>query len=173
MDAGSRSPVQPEARRKHTLELCFIAFLAIVAAAALVDALSYDFVSAMAPLSILVPLLILIGVQLLRTVRAGRMFAVRADLAAVATGRNREVNAVIGLIGCMLLLLGLILVAGHYAGMAVFMLLLLRVLARERSTLSLAITVCVTAAIYLLFEHVFRIELYVGLLSRFLSGYGG
>jgi hypothetical protein len=45
------------------LELVFISFIGLVVIGAFVAALNYDFVSARAPLVIMVPLLILIGMQ--------------------------------------------------------------------------------------------------------------
>jgi hypothetical protein len=71
----------------------------------------------------------------------------------------------------MILLLLLIYAAGHYVGISVFMLFLLRRLSKESWLLSLAITIGITVIIYLLFEHGFNIELYRGYFFRFLLPY--
>ena len=71
----------------------------------------------------------------------------------------------------MVLLLLLILVAGHYAGIAAFMFVLLRLISKESLDLSLLISIGVTISIYFLFEHGFNIELYRGLIFKLWSGY--
>jgi hypothetical protein len=72
----------------------------------------------------------------------------------------------------MLFLLAIIYVAGQYVGMMVFMFTLMYFSAREPLRLSLLVTVIVTASIYGLFEHVFSIELYRGLVANLLANYG-
>ncbi|MFQ5981747.1 MAG: hypothetical protein ACE5KS_00080 [Woeseiaceae bacterium] len=52
---------------KAALELMFISIIGLLVVGAFVAALNYDFVSARAPLVIMVPLLILIGMQLHKT----------------------------------------------------------------------------------------------------------
>lgn len=178
MDDRNRKMLEPTEevdrllRNRTTLELCFISFVGIVVLSALVAALSYDLVSARAPLCIMVPLLILTGVQFGRTLKASRAHDVRRDLLQVFRGRSGEFNAVASFIGCMTLLLALIFVAGHYAGIAAFMFFLLRTLSGESLRLSATLSIGVTASIYFLFEHGFNIELYQGLILRLLSGYG-
>jgi cell division protein FtsW (lipid II flippase) len=51
------------AQNNVVLELVFITFIGLVVVGALVAALNYDFISARAPLVIMVPLLILIAMQ--------------------------------------------------------------------------------------------------------------
>jgi len=156
---------------KATLELCFISFLGIVVISAFVAALNYDFVSARAPLFIMVPLLILIAAQFRRTRAVTRQDVLLAEFSQALRGKNRRLNVALGFIGWMVLLLVLIFVIGHYAGMAAFMFVLLRMLSKETMRLSVLVTAGVTIVVYLLFEHVFNIELYRGLLLRLLSGY--
>ena len=154
---------------KATLELCFISLFGVVVISGFVAALTYDFVSARAPLFIMVPLLILIALQIRRTIAVTEQDALMAALSHTIRGQNRIFNVAVGFIAWMGLLLVLIFVVGQYAGMAAFMLVLLRMVSRETTRLSVLVTVGVTIVVYLLFEQVFNIELYRGLLVRLLS----
>jgi hypothetical protein len=66
----------------------------------------------------------------------------------------------------MIFLLGTIYLIGHYAGMMIFMFLLLHFKAKESLRLSVIVTLIVTAIIFVLFEQIFNIELYRGLIFR-------
>jgi hypothetical protein len=156
---------------RPTLELCFISILGLVIVAAFLDALTYDFVSARAPLVILVPLLVLIAVQINRARLAARNTDLSGDLSRVFRGKNGVFNKTAGFMGWMLLLLGLIFVAGHYAGIALFMFILMHLVAEEKLTLSISVSAVVTILIYILFEFVFNITLYRGLIYRIWAGY--
>jgi pantothenate synthetase len=70
----------------------------------------------------------------------------------------------------MILLLTLIVVAGHYAGIAVVMFVLLRFVSREGILFSLALTAGVTVVIFLMFELGFDIELHRGAIFRIWDG---
>ncbi len=162
-----RKPIDP---RKATLELCFVSFLGIVVISAFVTALTYDFISARAPLFIMVPLLILIAQQFRRARALTGQDVLLTELAQAVRRQNKNFNVAVGFIGWMTLLPVLIFVIGHYAGIAAFMLVLLRMVSRETALSSVWVTAGVTIVIYLLFEHVFNIELYRGLLFRLLAG---
>lgn len=157
---------------KRTLELCFILFCGLAVLAALIESLTYDFVAARAPLVVIVPLLILIVLQIRRAWAAARDVDVGADLRSALRGRNKEFNNVGGLLGWMVVLLVLIYVAGHYAGIAAFMFILLYMVSEEDLVLSISVPVIVTLVTYALFEYLFNIELYRGLIYRIWAGYG-
>lgn len=158
-----------EAQRKITLELLFISFIAIVTIGSFIAALTYDFVSARAPLCVLVPLLILTGIQFNRTRGKADLNSLKVSVTRVGQGKDHNFNRVTGFIGLMTLLLLLIYVAGHYVGISVFMFVLLYSISNERLLLSLALAAGVTIGIYFLFEHGFNIELYRGVIFRLLS----
>jgi len=164
-------PIEVAARRKAVLELCFISLLAITVAGAFIAALTYDFVSARAPIFIMVPLLLLIGAQLNRTRRQAHVHDLLEEASLALRGKNNGFNSVASFVGLMVLLLLLIYVAGHYVGISVFMFVLLRWISKEHPILSLLISVGVTVLIYVLFEHGFHIELYRGYIFRLLSRY--
>jgi hypothetical protein len=157
---------------KHKiLEICFIAIVGIVMTTAFLQALTYDFIAARAPIVILVPLLILAGFHARQSYIAARDMNISAALMQIASGHNKTFNSVAKFCGWMIFLLILILVTGHYAGICVFMFILLNFTANERTSLSLSVAGGVTLFIYILFEQVLEMELYRGLIYRIWAGY--
>ena len=157
-------------RHKRTLELLFTAFVGVVVASAFVAALHYDFVSARAPLIIMAPLLILIGIQFNRTRKASRSEPPQPESAPPVSDDGIKGGSAMALIGWMALLMLSIYVVGHYVGIAVFMFVLLHLIAKESMRLSIIVAASVTGSIYFLFEQVFNIELYRGLIIRMFFG---
>lgn len=156
---------------KTALELCFITAVGLIVLAAFGVSLTYDFVSARTPIVVMTPLLILIGLQIKRALGMAQHASVSTEVMQALKGRNRTFNAVFGFLGWMLLLLGLIFVTGHVAGIAIFMFILLYLVSEEELILSVSVTAVVTLLIYLLFEFIFNIELYRGLIYRIWAGY--
>jgi len=154
------------------LELVFISFIGLVVIGAFIAALNYDFVSARAPLVIMAPLLILIGMQFNKIRRQVGHDVLLNQLSHAFKGRNSKFNSVLRFIAYMTLLLLLIYVGGHYVGISVFMFVLMHWVSKERPILALLISVGVTVLIYFLFEHGFNIELYRGYIPRLLGSYG-
>lgn len=162
-----------EATQKSvTLELLFISFTGLLIVGAFIAALNYDFVSARAPLVIMVPLLILIVMQFIKTHRRAEHHLVAGQVSQALRGRNSEFNAVLRFVAFMTILLLLIYVAGHYVGISVFMFVMMYWISRERPVYALVISIGVTVLIYFLFEHGFNIELYRGYVPRLLGSYG-
>ena len=155
------------------LEFCFSIFVSIIVLSAFIACLTYDFVSARTPIVILVPLLVLSGIQLTRAWKAaaGEIHLI-ADLSNVFSFKNKEFNGIAGFFGWMIFLLILIFVTGHYVGAAVFMFFLMHLVAEEKLSLSIIVSVVTTIIIFMLFEHLFNIELYRGLIFRIWAGYG-
>jgi len=154
------------------LELVFISFIGLVVIGAFIAALNYDFVSARAPLVVMVPLLILIGMQFNKTRKQAEQQFVLGQLTQALRGRNSNFNSVLRFVAFMTFLLLLIYVAGHYVGISVFMFVLMHWVSKERPILALLVSVGVTVLIYFLFEHGFNIELYRGYIPRLLGSYG-
>ncbi|MCH8865420.1 MAG: tripartite tricarboxylate transporter TctB family protein [Proteobacteria bacterium] len=164
---------QDEAAQKSVvLELMFISFVGLVVVGAFIAALNYDFVSARAPLVIIVPLLILVAVQFNKTLRQAEHHIVLQQLSHALKGRDSKFNTVLRFIAFMTFLLLLIYVAGHYVGISVFMFVLMHWVSRERPRLALLVSVGVTVLLYFLFEHGFNIELYRGYIPKLLGRYG-
>ena len=127
------------ARESVALELVFISFVGLVVVGAFIAALNYDFVSARAPLVIMVPLLILIGMQFNKTRRQAEQHVVLEQVRHALKGRNSEFNSVLRFVAFMTFLLLLIYVAGHYVGISVFMFVLMYWVSNERPIFALLI----------------------------------
>ncbi len=168
---NSGSAEAPKDEKEVVLQLCFIAIFGLVVASAFFAALSYDISSAMAPLIILVPLMLLVGVQFTHYASESRGLNIAGTLAEVAGGKNTTFNNVATFCGWVVFLLLLIFVAGHYAGIAAFMYILLKYIAKEKTILAVSISIGVTLFIYILFEHVLGMELYRGMIYRISAGY--
>ena len=160
-----------ETQRRVALEFVFIAVIGLFVLGGFIAALTYDFVSARAPIVIMVPLLLLIAMQFNKTRRQAEHHLVLHELRHAVRGENKEFNSVARFIGFMALLLLLIYVAGHYVGILLFMFVLMHRISREHPVLALMVSVGVAALIYVLFEHGFNIELYRGYIFRLLSRY--
>jgi hypothetical protein len=161
-----------EAQKKVALELVFIVIIGLFVLGGFIVALNYDFVSARAPIVVMVPLLILIALQFNKTRRQAEHHLVRHEIAHSLRGENREFNSVARFIGFMALLLVLIYLAGHYVGISLFMFVLMYWISREHPVLALVVAIGVTVLLYFLFEYGFNIELYRGYLFRLLSRHG-
>jgi len=156
---------------KTTLELFFITLLGLAFGGALIAALTYDSISAQAPLVILAPLLLLVGAQINRTRKATNAKTVVTDFSCAVRGKNPNFSKAAGITGWIVMLMLLILVAGHYIAIAAFMYILINVISKEGKLLSAMVSAGVTVVLYFLFEHGFNIEMYRGLIYNLLSGY--
>ena len=154
-----------------TLDLIFISLVGILMLSALGSALTYEFISARTPIVILIPLLVLIGIQFRESLKHSSFAEVTRLITHAFKGGNAEFNGVAGFGGWMILLLVLIFVAGQYIGMALFMFMLLYLVAAETLVLSLSVSGLVTLCIYGLFDKVFSITLYNGLVYQVWNGY--
>ncbi len=168
----NRVDVENESNR-ITMELYFIVVVGLIVAAAFISASSYEFVSARTPIVIMVPLMILIGVQFVRAKKASRSVDVRSVLSTVTKGDNKTFNRAVGFIGWMVLLLALIVVAGHYVGIAALMFILLKFVSKEEMFFSLALSAGVTLVIFMLFELGFDVELHRGAIFKIWAGDAG
>ena len=160
-----------QSRNMAALDLCFILAVGALMTGAFISALTYDFVSARTPIVILIPLLIMIGVQIKKSYHAGGFADIGHAFGEMMQGKIADFNGVAAFFGWLILLLTLIFLIGHYAGMVIFMFLLLHIVAEEKFVLSLTISVSVTLVIYLLFEQIFRIALDRGLVYQVWNGY--
>ena len=159
------------AQKGVALELMFISFIGLAVLGAFIVALNYDFISARAPLVIIVPLFILVGMQFNKTRRRAEHHVVLEELTHALKGRNSKFNTVLRFVAFMTFLLLLIYVAGHYVGISVFMFVLMYWNSGERPIFALLVSAGVTVLIYFLFEHGFNIELYRGYVPRLLGRY--
>ena len=158
-------------RNLAALDLAFILAIGALMTGAFISALTYDFVSGRTPIVILIPLLIMIAIQIKKSYHAGGFADIAHAFNEMISGKILEFNGVAGFFAWMILLLVLIFLVGHYAGMIIFMFMLLHMVAGEKLGLSITIAVSVTLSIYLLFEQVFGIALSRGLVYQVWNGY--
>ncbi len=163
---------QEATRKSVALELMFISIVGLIIVGAFIVALNYDFVSARAPLVIMVPLLILIAMQFIKIRRRAEHHVVAMQLSQALSGRSSEFNAVLRFVAFMTILLLLIYVAGHYVGISLFMFVMMYRISREHPIFALLVSIGMTVLIYFLFEYGFNIQLYRGYLARLLGSYG-
>jgi hypothetical protein len=171
MENNHKEGKAANAKDMAALDLCFVLFIGALMTGALVSALNYDFVSARTPIVILVPLLIMIAIQIKKSFSAAGFADIAHAFDKLVTGKYSVFNGVAGFFAWLLLLLILIFLAGHYAGMMIFMFMLLHMVAEEKLGLSLTISVSVALAIYLLFQQIFSIALNRGLVYQVWNGY--
>ena len=157
--------------RSLALELIFVGVLILVTLAAILEASTYQLVSSRTPFVAMVPLILLLVLQFVKLLRRG---SGEVFMRVISQARQRalpELNKVVGIVWWIASLFVTIFVLGHYVGVALFMFLLMRVVAKERLVLTLIIVVCITAILFVLFEYGFDIKLYRGLVHRYFAGY--
>lgn len=166
-----------EAERKgrrsdlFALEVLFLGFIAVLVILAFIQALSYKIVSSRTPFVIMVPLLILIAVHARRLWRVRKEFDLSGRLLRVTSWENRRFKSVVGFSVWMVILVAMITVFGHYAAIFLFCTILMRFLAQEPWGLTLAVAAGTTFFLFGVFEFVFDVELYRGLIVRYFLGF--
>jgi Flp pilus assembly protein TadB len=176
-DTENLHPEQAEEARRDrrgnlfALEVCFLAFVGIFVLAAFVEALSYKLVSSRTPFVIMVPLIILIAIHARRLMGVQESLDVRARIASAFSGRNVDFNKVVVFCGWMGVLLALITVFGHLVAILAFCIILMRFVENEKWKLTLLVAAGTTLFVFCVFDFVFNIELYRGLLLRWYLGY--
>ncbi|MBW8637446.1 tripartite tricarboxylate transporter permease [Hoeflea sp. WL0058] len=166
--ASGRPSAEPHG--SPATEIWFLAFICVLVLAAFLEAFRYEMVSARTPFVIMTPLLFLMLLQAWR-IRSANPKARTGDIPV--TGSTTEGGP--GKIGSMLFsmaaLFALIALLGHFPGILIYGFLSMYLLARERLVLSAIVSISVTAALFVVFELAFNIEMYDGLVFRYLLGY--
>lgn len=174
-----KSPMTPseptdaaQARRANmlTLEIVFLGIVGLVVLAAFFEALTYKLVSSRTPFVIMAPLFVLIVIQARKLFVARHKADFAQRLVMALRGRMPDFNTTLGMTGWMVGLVAAITVLGHYAGLFLFSVWLMR-MARESWTLTLIVCGVILGLIWGIFEIGFNIELYRGLLWRYFAGY--
>ena len=155
----------------YALEICFLAFVFVVVLAAFIEAFNYKLVSSRTPFVIMTPLLILVVWHGVRLMNPDAWREVKFHAGSAISGRYPLFNKLVGL-SLAFVALGMIIYAfGHYIGIFAFMLFLMKVMGKEKLLLALIVSAVATGVIFVLFEKGFNIELYRGLLFRYMAGY--
>ena len=112
----------------------------------------------------------LTAVQIIRARRTYKSSVSVAD-DCVASLANKQLIKAMKLVAWTIMLLALIMLGGHYLGVALFMFILLKFVKGKEVFFALAVSASVTLILFILFEIGFDIELYRGLIYRALNGY--
>lgn len=153
------------------LEILFLGFIGVAVVLAFFEALTYKLVSSRTPFVIMAPLVILIFIHGLRLWRIRDEFHPGTRLKQALSGGIANLNSVAGISAWMIGMLLMILVLGHYAGVFLFCAILMRCLARESWLTTLAVAIATTFFIFGVFEYLFNIDLYRGLIVRYFLGF--
>lgn len=167
------SDEQQEKRRRgnlYALEICFLTVVGLIVVLAFFEATTYAIVSSRTPFVIMVPLIVLIAVHAIRLWAARHEFNPRARISEALSGATPEFNKVLGICGLMVGVIFAIWILGHYAGVFLFCLILMR-LADEKWLLSAIVAAGATLFIYGVFEALFEIRMYRGLIIRYFLGF--
>jgi hypothetical protein len=155
----------------YALETVFLGLMFFVIMAALFEAFSYKLVSSRTPFVIMVPLLALIVFHAARLLSRDVWQELKFHLRSAVRGQYNAFNKLAALAATFFGMGAIIVVFGHAIGIFTFMVFLMKVLGREKLLLSLIVSSVATGIIILLFEKGFNIELYRGLIFRFMAGY--
>ncbi|MEQ8488288.1 MAG: hypothetical protein RLP08_24890 [Marinovum algicola] len=161
----------PILANRHALEVCVVLVSIALILGAFLEAFSYEFVSSRTPFVIMVPLLTLLVIQLVRLLKVRGPAQVSGCVAAAFNGKVPAFNKKINLLIWFSVMLFVIVLGGHYAGLTVFVFVMTWFLSKERLAVSLAVTLGTVVAIFLVFELGFDIDLYRGMIFRHLAGY--
>ncbi|MBT8409430.1 MAG: hypothetical protein KJN93_07375 [Alphaproteobacteria bacterium] len=155
----------------YALEICFLAFVGLIVVIAFFEALTYKLVSSRTPFVIMAPLIVLIVIHARRLWRVRDQFDVGGRFSAAFAGQTPGMNKVLSISAWMIGMVLMILAFGHVAGIFLFCIFLTRVVARESWKLSLITTGLTVLFIFGVFEFIFNIELYRGLILRYFLGF--
>lgn len=155
----------------YALEILFLGFIGIVTLVAFVEALGYRIVSSRTPFVIMVPLFILIAVHARRLWRVRHEFTPGKRISEALSGATPGFNKVVGFSAWIVLFVVLIAFLGHLVATFAFCVILMRFLAGERWGLTLMVAAGTTLFLFTVFEYLFNIQLYQGLILRYFLGF--
>ena len=154
-----------------TLEIVFLVAVGLVVVIALFEALSYQLVSSRTPFVIMVPLFILIAVHAMRLYRRRDQADVSERLELAVAGKVPGLNKVVKITTSLVALLLIITGFGHYIGLGVFSFFLMWRLGDVPFKKALIVALGTLFVIFVVFELAFGLDLYRGLLFRWMAGY--
>ncbi|WP_439523992.1 hypothetical protein [Marivita sp.] len=171
LDDTVKATVAEERANMLTLEIVFLVAVGLVVLVAFFEALTYQLVSARTPFVIMVPLFILIAVHAVRLYRRREQAEVGERLGMAISGRLPGLNKVMMITVSLVVMLVVIIGLGHYIGLGTFCFLLMWRLGGVAFGRAALVALGTLLAIYLIFELAFDLELYRGLLFRWMAGY--
>jgi hypothetical protein len=152
------------------VDLFFCLFLIVLLVVFFVATLGYKPVTRRAPLIVMIPLAIMLVGQLavlVNKIKKTRAKTVENSLLPKIDAE--KLRKAVQLLLWMMFLLLMIYIAGHVAGILLFLILFLRFASHERWLLSISLGLGVTVALYVLFEVILRIALSPGVIYKYGS----
>lgn len=154
-----------------TLEIVFLVAIGLVVLASFFEALTYQLVSARTPFVIMVPLFALIAIHGVRLYRRREQADVGDRLKLALAGGIQGLNKVVLVTLSLVVMLLIIVAFGHFIGLGALCFFLMWKLGGVPFGRSVLVMLGTLVAIYLIFELAFDLELYRGLLFRWMAGY--
>jgi len=152
-------------------DLLFCLFLFVLVVVFFIMALGYKSVTRNAPMVVLIPLGFLLILQITLSIKKLKGFKDSGDALSLHPKIERESlwrgsQLFLG----MVILMFMIYFFGQLFGIALFLILFLRFVSRERWILALSLGIGVTLGLHILFERILRLPLYPGAIYKYLSG---
>lgn len=163
----------PVSKEIRVAEVVFVLFLLLVTVTAIIESLTYSMTAARTPLVILTPLLLLIIGITVREIMAMRKDGAKLfeTVKMAFQGQFPIFNKFLIFSLWLVFLIAMIVVLGHYVGVAIFIWLLMRPVGKEKNSLAIKVAVGTPLAIYGLFDLVLNLEMFPGILYQLWAGY--
>lgn len=152
-------------------DMVFTLILALIVGVFFIDALDFHPVSARAPLIVMVPLVILFIIHLIKLRKQTNFSEVKEFLSTIFKGNNENYKKIVQLTFWMIVFMVFIYAFGYYVSSALFLLILLRFISKEKWRLTLSLMLVVPFVLFLLFEVLLGLELYRGIIYMIWRGY--
>lgn len=153
-------------------DLWFCLFLLALLAVFFIAAGGYKPVTRRAPLLVMIPLAVmLLGQLVLILKKLKRINISHPEQSGLLQINHQEVRRAFQILLCLMLLLGMIYVGGHLAGIAMFLFLFLRLVCKDPWRTVIYVSAGSVAALYILFERLLMIPLYKGVIYDAVSAW--
>jgi hypothetical protein len=152
------------------VDLLFCLLLMVMLGVFFVAILGYKPVSRRAPLVVMIPLAVMLGGQvtaLMKGLKQSRAKIIESSFLLIL--KSEKVKKGVVLLLWMIILMLLMYFAGHVGGIALFLVLFLRLASQERWLLSISLGLGVTVSLYVLFELLLGIPFNPGVIFKYVD----
>ncbi len=152
------------------VDLLFCLLLMVMLGVFFVAILGYKPVSRRAPLIVMIPLAVMLGGQLtalVKRLKQSRAKIIESSFLLIIKGEKIKKGVLLLL--WMIILMFLMYFAGHVGGIALFLILFLRLASNERWLLSISLSLGVTVSLYVLFELLLGIPFNPGVILKYVG----
>jgi hypothetical protein len=152
-------------------DVIFTLFIATVVGIFFIDAIDYHRVASRAPFVIMVPLVILIIVHLVKLGRVIKFIDISEYLKLVIKRKDQNSNKFIQINAYITSFIICIYIFGYYVSSALFLLILIKIISKEKLKVTISLMGAVPLFLYLVFEVLLGLQLYRGILYLLWRGY--